>query len=149
MPTLIYPEPTTERSAEINLGPLTQIPLGEGRNFEVGGTEIAVFHTRQGVYATQAACPHRQGPLADGLVGGTTLLCPFHAWKFDLTTGAALMGQCGLQTYPVRVTDSGDLQLMMTGAAAPACPTPAGEEIGVAQTSVGSAVGPADAWAVR
>ena len=148
MPTLIYPEPITD-TAEINLGPLTQIPLGEGRNFEVSGTEIAVFHTRQGVYATQAACPHRQGPLADGLVGGTTLICPFHAWKFDLKTGEALMGQCGLQTYPVRVTESGDLRLMMTGAAAPACAVSAGEEIGVDQTPVGSATGPADAWAVR
>ena len=147
MPTLTYSEPTAASSTEISLGPLAQIPLGEGRNFEIGGTEIAVFHTRQGVYATQAACPHRQGPLADGLVGGTTLLCPFHAWKFDLTTGEALMGQCGLQTYPVRLTDDGDLRLTLTGSAAPACPTPSGEEIGVDQTPVGSATGPADAWA--
>ncbi len=148
MPTLTYPEPITA-SADLNLGPLAQIPLGEGRNFMVRGTEIAVFHTRQGIYATQAACPHRQGPLADGLIGGTTLVCPFHAWKFDLTTGEALMGQCGLQIYPVRVTEGGDLRLMLIGNTAPTCAVPAGEEIGVDQTPVGSATGPADAWAVR
>ena len=64
-------------------------------------------HTRKGVYATQAECPHRQGPLADGLIGGATVVCPFHAWKFDLTTGEALMGQCGIQTYPVRLSEVG------------------------------------------
>ncbi len=66
-----------------------------------------MFHTRGGdVYAVQAECPHRGGPLADGLVGGTTLICPLHAWKFDLTTGQALFGDCGLKTYPVRVDDA-------------------------------------------
>ena len=152
MPTLTYPEPTysdptAASGTEITLGPLAQIPLGEGRNFQVGGTEIAVFHTRQGVYATQAECPHRKGPLADGLVGGTSLVCPFHAWKFDLQTGDALMGQCGIQTYPVRVTEGGDLWLTLTGDIAPACSLSKSEEIGVSQTPVGSATGPADAWA--
>ena len=96
---------------EVCLGPLTQIPLGEGRAFLVEGQEIAVFHTRHGVYATQALCPHRAGPLMDGLVGGTTLMCPLHAWKFDLRTGEVLTGSCGLTTYPVRVTDQGDILL--------------------------------------
>ena len=82
-------------------------------------------------------------------MGGTTLICPFHAWKFDLTTGDALQGQCPLQTYPVRLTEGGDLRLTLTGNTAPACPTPLGEEIGVDQTPVGSATGPAEAWAVR
>ncbi len=104
MPTLI---PT-----EHHLGPVSEIPKGEGRVFQIDGEEIAVFHTRSGeIYATQAECPHRQGPLADGLLGGTTLICPFHAWKFDLCTGAALMGDCGLQTYPVRLTPEGEIAL--------------------------------------
>jgi nitrite reductase (NADH) small subunit len=41
------------------------------------------------------------------LLGGSTLICPLHAWKFDLSTGAALFGNCGIKTYPVRVDDSG------------------------------------------
>jgi nitrite reductase (NADH) small subunit len=89
---------------EYTLGSLAQIPLGEGRNFQVGDTEVAVFHTRAGVFATQAECPHRQGPLADGLIGGATVICPFHSWKFDLTTGQPVMGQCAIQTYPVHLT---------------------------------------------
>ena len=74
--------------------------------------DIAVFHTRAGqVYAVQAECPHKQGPLADGLLGGTAVMCPFHSRKFDLTTGIGLQGDCNLQTYPVRMDDGGGLWL--------------------------------------
>ena len=99
--------------AEVSIGPITQIPPGEGRNFLVAGQLIAVFRTRDdAVYATQAACPHRGGPLADGLLGGTTLICPLHSWKFDIKTGAALFGDCGLKTFPVAVDASGQVVLL-------------------------------------
>ena len=61
------------------------------------------------VFATQAECPHRQGPLADGLLGSGTLICPLHSLKFDLKTGKDLNGDCSLQTYPLRVSASGQL----------------------------------------
>ena len=128
---------------EYTLGYITQIPLGEGRNFVVGGVEVAVFHTRKGVYATQAECPHRQGPLADGLLGGATVVCPFHAWKFDLETGEALLGQCGIRTYPMQVTESGEMVLTFDGQGPLPCPVPPEGEVGVGQAEVGSAVGPA------
>jgi len=102
--------------SEVLLGPTAAIPPGEGRTFEVAGDRIAVFHTRTGgFYATQAECPHRQGPLADGLVGGTTLICPLHSWKFDLTTGQHLDGESCLKTYPVRVDEAGQLWLSHSG----------------------------------
>ena len=93
---------------EVKIGPLSAFPPGEGRVYSLQGENIAVFHTRGGeVFACQAACPHRGGPLADGLVGGTTLICPLHAWKFDLSTGETLFGDCGVKTFPVRVDDGG------------------------------------------
>ncbi len=102
----------TPAMAELELGPLSAIPPGEGRNIQVLGRKIAIFHTRAGaVFAVQAECPHRGGPLADGLVGGTTLICPLHSWKFDLTTGEALFGDCGIKTFPVRVDESGRILL--------------------------------------
>lgn len=98
----------TRAMTEAKLCKLDAIPAGEGRNFDAGGEMIAVFRTRtDGVFAVQAACPHRGGPLADGLLGGTTLICPLHAWKFDVTTGRALSGDCGLKTYPARIDESG------------------------------------------
>jgi nitrite reductase (NADH) small subunit len=98
--------------SELKLCPLSTIPPGEGRNFDILGEKIAVFRTRTDqVFAVQAACPHRGGPLADGLLGGSTLICPLHGWKFDVATGDALFGDCGLKTHPVAVDDSGQIVL--------------------------------------
>ncbi len=98
-----------------NLGPASRIPPGEGRSFEIAGRAVAVFRTRDGaLHATQARCPHRQGPLADGLVGGRTVVCPLHAFKFDLATGAPVGNDCvALRTFPVVLTDAGDVLLSM------------------------------------
>jgi nitrite reductase (NADH) small subunit len=104
----------TGTAAEIILGPVAAIPPGEGRTYAVGGERIAVFRARSGeLYAVQAECPHKGGPLADGLLGGTTLICPLHAWKFDLRSGEALMGSCGLRTFAVRVNEEGRIVITM------------------------------------
>jgi nitrite reductase (NADH) small subunit len=80
---------------------LSELPRGEGRSFEVSGRRIAVFRTRADeLFATQAECPHKQGPLADGLLGGHTLICPLHEYRFDLTSGACESGPCKLEIYP-------------------------------------------------
>jgi len=102
---------------EVTLGPILAIPEGEGRNFLVGSSHIAVFRSRNGaVFATQAECPHRRGPLADGLLGAGTLICPLHSLKFDLSTGQAENGDCALQTYPVRLSEAGQIVVELGGA---------------------------------
>jgi nitrite reductase (NADH) small subunit len=94
--------------AERILGPADQIPKGEGRVFEVDGLRVAVFHTRGGgIFATQAECPHRQGPLADGLTDENTVVCPLHDRVYDLRTGQELGADCALSVYPIRVDASG------------------------------------------
>jgi nitrite reductase (NADH) small subunit len=94
-------------ATEVTLGHVQAIPPGEGRVFEIGARRLAVFRSRAGlVFATQADCPHRGGPLADGLVGGHTLICPLHSLKFDLTTGRSADGTCTLRTYPTRLSDT-------------------------------------------
>jgi len=106
-----------DNTMEVTIGPLASIPPGEGRSYLAEGERIAVFCTRHGgVFAVQAECPHRGGPLADGLVGGATLVCPLHAWKFDLTTGDALMGDCGIKTFPVRVDEKGQIVVTVSKA---------------------------------
>jgi nitrite reductase (NADH) small subunit len=101
------------------IGHLSQVPLGEGRNFDVEGTVVTIFRTRTGeVFATEPRCPHRQGPLSDGLLGGTLLVCPLHDTTFDLRTGESLIGDYQLRTYPVRATEDG--RIMLTLAIAPA-----------------------------
>lgn len=100
-----------------NLGSAAQIPLGEGRRFEIGGVGIAVFRSRQGqVYAAQAECPHRAGPLADGLLGGEALICPLHNFRFNLSTGEPLGNDCpALRIYPISVNEAGEILVAESG----------------------------------
>ncbi len=95
------------------LGPVGLIPIGEGRMLRVGDVEIAVFRSRDGrVFATQAYCPHSQGPLADGVVGAGKVICPLHAYRFDLGTGCEVGGACApLATYAVSL--SGDARILV------------------------------------
>ncbi len=103
----------------VNLGPAERIPPGEGRVFAVAGRRVAVFRTRGGgLFATQAECPHRQGPLADGLLGGGLVVCPLHGLKFELSTGAPVGNDCPpLATWPVVLDDNGDLIVALEEAA--------------------------------
>jgi nitrite reductase (NADH) small subunit len=100
--------------AERKLAPLSEIPPGEGRNFDVGGLAVAVFHTRGGeVFATQAACPHRQGPLADGLLDQARVICPLHDRTYDLRTGVSVNSDCSIQVFPARVAEDGTVVLTL------------------------------------
>jgi nitrite reductase (NADH) small subunit len=78
--------------------------FGEGRIFDAQGTCLAVCRARDGeLFATQPHCPHRGGPLTDVILGAAKLVRPLHSWTFDLRTGNALVGECGLKTYPIKL----------------------------------------------
>ena len=95
------------------IGHLSQIPPGEGRTFAVGAQRIAVFHSRDGaVFATQADCPHRGGPLADGLTDGHSVVCPLHDRVYNLRSGAAVAGECDIRVYPARCDDNGTIHVV-------------------------------------
>jgi len=91
-------------ATEVCLGDVESVPLGEGRAFCVNGLSVAVFRPRDGsLYAVQAECPHQGGPLAEGIVGGCSVICPLHSWKFDLATGACTQDPSQrLRTFPIR-----------------------------------------------
>jgi nitrite reductase (NADH) small subunit len=82
------------------------IPLREGRAVRVNGREIAIFNLGDRFVAVDNRCPHRGGPLADGIVSGATIVCPLHAWKFNLETGVGVGGpsqsSC-VETFHTRV----------------------------------------------
>jgi nitrite reductase (NADH) small subunit len=98
-----------------NLGGVDSIPLGQGRLFEVHGVSIAVFRSRDGsVFATQASCPHKGGPLADGILGQRTLVCPLHACGFDVASGnPAGHTYGGLKVYPISLNSREQLIVML------------------------------------
>jgi nitrite reductase (NADH) small subunit len=84
------------------------IPLREGRAVTLGARTVAIFNLGDRFLATDNECPHEGGPLCDGIVAGDSVVCPLHAWKVRLDTGAverpAARPNC-VQTYPTRVED--------------------------------------------
>ena len=96
----------------LRAGHISSIPPDEGRMLRVGGHLVAVFHLREGgVRAIQPWCPHRRGPLVDGLIGDGTVVCPLHGREFDLSTGEALPGEVGVATYPAHLDADGFILL--------------------------------------
>jgi nitrite reductase (NADH) small subunit len=97
---------TTSERTWLKVTGAENIPRREGRCVEIAGRQIAIFHTREGFLAVENRCPHRGGPLADGFVNGSTVVCPLHAWKFDLHSGVSTNhpeGSSALVTYATRV----------------------------------------------
>jgi nitrite reductase (NADH) small subunit len=92
------------------IGPLHQIPVGEGRAFAVHGEQVAVFRRRDGrVFGLGAVCPHRGGPIADGQTDATGVVCPLHLNAFDFRTGCSSTSDYALPVYPVEVDAAGDI----------------------------------------
>ena len=94
---------------------IESIPLREGRNVQLDDREIAIFNLGGRFAAVDAQCPHRGGPLCDGIVTGRVggevrghaVVCPLHGWKIDLETGAVLRPEVSVrvEAYSVRVED--------------------------------------------
>lgn len=84
---------------------LQDIPSLGSRVIDAGGDEIAVFRTSDDqVFAIRNACPHKGGPLSEGIVHGTSVTCPLHNWKIDLTSGEALGPDEGCaNVFPAKV----------------------------------------------
>ncbi|MBB6124588.1 nitrite reductase small subunit NirD [Sphingobium subterraneum] len=90
----------------LDIGPVDQLPALGARTLAVqGGEEIAIFRTANGdIYALRNACPHKKGPLSQGIVHDTSVTCPLHNWRISLVTGEALGGDKGcVPTIPVKV----------------------------------------------
>ena len=67
----------------VAVGRLEDVPRFEGRPVTVAGRRIAIFNTPSGVRALEDACPHKGGPLSDGLVGDGCVVCPLHNRRID------------------------------------------------------------------
>jgi nitrite reductase/ring-hydroxylating ferredoxin subunit len=65
--------------------------------------EIVVLRVAGELHAFDNACPHQGNPLVEGEVLGDVLECAYHGWRFDLATGACLVGDEAARRYPVEV----------------------------------------------
>ncbi len=80
---------------------LADLPLNSVTELEVGDAMYAVCNIDGEIHCVDGACPHAGGPLSEGTLHGGTLVCPWHGWEFDARTGACVVGDDGIKTYPV------------------------------------------------
>jgi nitrite reductase (NADH) small subunit len=98
----------------VAVGTVDDIPVGEGRTFAVNGRQVAVYRLRDGsLRAIDAVCPHRGGPLADGLTDDAVVVCPLHNYAYDMCTGAEVSGSgLAVRAYPVQAS-GGAIELLV------------------------------------
>lgn len=89
----------------VDIGSLDDIPAQGARLVKTAGGCVALFRTADDqVFALDDRCPHKGGPLSEGIVHGTSVTCPLHNWVFDLNTGQAQGADEGqVRTWPVKV----------------------------------------------
>jgi len=100
----------------IDIGHIDDIPLHGARVVKTPVGCVGLFRTGPAeVFAASDRCPHKGGPLSEGIVHGQSVTCPLHNWVFDLNTGEAQGADAGrIETYPLRV-EAG--RLLIDGAA--------------------------------
>lgn len=96
----------------VPVGNAEDIPLRGARVVRTGHGDIAVFRTASGdVLAIEDRCPHRGGPLSEGIVHGDAVTCPLHNWVISLRTGMAEGADSGcVKVVPVKC-ESGRIYL--------------------------------------
>jgi len=96
---------TAPTSDWVHVGAVADIPVQGARVVRTGFGDIAVFRTAAGtILAVEDRCPHRGGPLSQGIVHGDMVTCPLHNWVISLKTGEAQGADVGcVRTIAVRV----------------------------------------------
>ncbi|WP_170764745.1 nitrite reductase small subunit NirD [Ruegeria lacuscaerulensis] len=89
----------------IDIASIDDIPLRGARVVKTPVGCIALFRTDEAeIYAASDSCPHKGGPLSEGIIHGQRVTCPLHNWVFDLNTGEAQGADEGrIETYPVQI----------------------------------------------
>ena len=88
-----------------DIGGIADVPRLGARRVETAGGEVAVFRTaKDAFFALDNRCPHRGGPLSEGIVHGENVTCPLHSLVLSLLTGEASDPEEGCaRTHPVRI----------------------------------------------
>ncbi|MDE2573127.1 MAG: nitrite reductase small subunit NirD [bacterium] len=93
-----------EPGAYVRVATVGDLPVGEGMAITIGEREVALFHVEGGWFAIDNVCPHQGGPLSEGWVEGETVTCPWHAWCFEVKTGAMTLGDFAtVDAFDVRI----------------------------------------------
>jgi nitrite reductase/ring-hydroxylating ferredoxin subunit len=90
---------------------IADIKPGSGMAVEAGGKSLAVFNVGGTYHVIDNECIHRGGPLGEGDLDGTVVMCPWHNWTYDVTTGRCVNSPAAcVKSYPVTV-DGPDIKV--------------------------------------
>jgi nitrite reductase/ring-hydroxylating ferredoxin subunit len=91
----------------VKIASVSKLPSGAVMPAAAGDESYAVCHAEGAIHVLDGVCPHAGGPLGQGVLHGTTLVCPWHGWEYDCRTGVCTFNdEVRVATYPVTV--SGD-----------------------------------------
>ncbi|MBL8149935.1 MAG: Rieske 2Fe-2S domain-containing protein [Blastocatellia bacterium] len=83
---------------------MSEIIQGRGKIVILNGHEIAVLKSGEKVYALDNSCPHKGGPLGEGVVMGNMVICPWHGWPFDVNNGhCSINPRASVSCYEVKI----------------------------------------------
>jgi nitrite reductase (NADH) small subunit len=92
--------------ASITIAKAGEVPAGQGRVVQAGAKTLALFNVEGTYHVVDNTCPHRGGPLGDGDLEGQVAICPWHGWRWDVTTGANVNNPAvKIACFPVKVVD--------------------------------------------
>jgi 3-phenylpropionate/trans-cinnamate dioxygenase ferredoxin subunit len=97
--------------------PVDELREGAMRACTIGGREVVLCRSREGVFALDNICTHAEARMSEGRLRGTRLICPFHGAAFDIRDGRVLGGPTlrPLPVYPVQIVD-GMIEVSAPGA---------------------------------
>ena len=89
----------------VTVAKVSELTQGQAKAVEVKGQTIALFNVGGTVYAIEDTCPHQGGPLSEGEMEGTTVICPWHRAKFNVASGEVLSPPAteGVKHFPVKI----------------------------------------------
>jgi nitrite reductase/ring-hydroxylating ferredoxin subunit len=76
----------------VKLATLDELPPGSAKEVEFEGRVYAIYNADGVISAIDGICPHQGGPLAEGMLEGTMVTCPWHGWQFDVRSGRTPLG---------------------------------------------------------
>ena len=102
-----YTQFESEKLEFFEIAPATELPNGERLFVDIGDTPVVIFNIAGQLFAIGDVCTHDDGPLGDGELEGTNIVCPRHGAEFEVHTGKAVSmpAVVDIPAYPVRVVE--------------------------------------------
>jgi nitrite reductase/ring-hydroxylating ferredoxin subunit/ferredoxin-thioredoxin reductase catalytic subunit len=101
----VIDEPEPGSAVDVPVCRVDDLPPGQVRHVKIGRADIALARVGDEFYALSNVCRHAFAPLADGVLEGYEVMCPWHGWRYDVRDGTTDHPDADVKTYPVKIAD--------------------------------------------